>query len=322
MSGRASARLVGAFVLVAMGLAVIGVVIFSSGTLFSQKERFVIYFDGSLAGLNRGAPVKYRGVQIGMVTDVLFNILGHERPPGDLRLPVMIELDEKLLLARGATVDLGDPAFMDSIIGLGFRATLAVESFVTGRRYIELGEFPGTPYELTDDPDRDSDILEIPSHSVEGLSDLTAQADRVLRNLAAVDVAGLVDRLTDVVEQLSAVAAAPALNATIDSLPGILGNINQVLATYGRLAQEIDTTIVPVRLRLDETLQQATLTLGEIESTFSTMETVMAPGSPLTYQLEMALIDFGRAARALRNFTEYLERNPSSILRGKPEERR
>ena len=95
-----------------------------------------------------------------------------------------------------------------------------------------------------------------------------------------------------------------------------------MLATYGRLAQEIDTTIVPVRLRLDETLQQATLTLGEIESTFSTMETMMAPGSPLTYQLEMALIDFGRAARALRNFTEYLERNPSSILRGKPEERR
>jgi len=212
--------------------------------------------------------------------------------------------------------------FIDSIIDLGFRATLAVESFVTGRRYIELGEFPGTPYQLTNDPNMDSDVLELPSHTVEGLADLAAQADRVLSNLAAVDLAGLVDRLTGVVEQLSDVAAAPALNATIDSLPGILGSINEVLAHYGRLAREIDTTIVPVRTRLDETLQQATMTLGEIESTFSTMETVMAPGSPLTHQLEVALTDFGRAARALRNFTEYLERNPSAILRGKPEERR
>jgi paraquat-inducible protein B len=322
MSGRASPRLVGAFVLIAIGLAVMGIIIFSSGTLFSQKERFVVYFDGSLAGLNRGAPVKYRGVQIGMVTDVLFNIIGHERPAGDLRLPVLLEVDEKLLLARGATVDMGDPVFVDSLIDRGFRATLAVESFVTGRRYIELGEYPGTPYELTNDPDMEPGVLELPSHSVEGLGDIAARADEFLGNLAAVDVAALVDRLTGVVEQLSEVAAAPALNATIDSLPGILGNINSVLASYDRVAREIDTTIVPVRIRLDATLEQATQTLSEIESTFSTMETVMAPGSPLTHQLEAALIDFGRAAQALRNFTEYLERNPSSILRGKPEERR
>lgn len=320
MSGRANPRLVGAFVLIAIGLAVTGIIIFSSGALFSQKERFVIYFDGSLAGLNRGAPVKYRGVQIGQVTDVLFNILGDDRPPGDLRLPVFIELDEKLLLARGATVDMGDPVFIDSLIRGGLRATLAVESFVTGRRYIELAEFPGSPYELTADPDRD--VLELPSHTVDALGDIAARADEVLGNLAAVDVAELVNRLTDVVEQLSDVAATPALNASIDSLPAILGNINEVLARYGRLAHELDTTIVPVRDRLDETLQQATMTLGEIESTFNTMETVMAPGSPLTHQLEVALVDFGRAARALRNFTEYLERNPSAILRGKPEERR
>ncbi len=165
-------------------------------------------------------------------------------------------------------------------------------------------------------------FLELPSHTVEGLADITAHAERVFSNLAAVDVAGLVDRLTGVVEQLSNVVAAQALDATIDSLPVILGNINQVLANYGRLARELDSTVIPVRRRLDETLEQATLTLGEIESTFSTMETLMAPGSPLTHQLEVALSDFGRAARALRNFTEYLERNPSSILRGKPGENR
>ena len=79
MSGRPSARLVGAFVLLAVGLAVAGVIVFGSGQLSRRTVDFVIYFEGSLAGLNRGAPVKYRGVQIGTVEDVLFQILGGSR---------------------------------------------------------------------------------------------------------------------------------------------------------------------------------------------------------------------------------------------------
>ena len=58
MSKRANPRLVGAFVIVAVLLAALGVTTFGSGRLFRDTVTFVLYFDQSLDGLNPGAPVK------------------------------------------------------------------------------------------------------------------------------------------------------------------------------------------------------------------------------------------------------------------------
>ena len=331
MNGRPSARLVGAFVLLAVGLAVAGVIVFGSGQLFRRTEDFVIYFEGSLAGLNRGAPVKYRGVEIGTVKDVLFQILGSQRNQADRRLPVIVELDQERIMARGSDLDLGDAQFIDSIINAGLRAHIAVESFVTGRRYIELGEFPGTPFELVADPA--VDLKELPSLNPEGLSEITADAQAFLANLAAIDVGGMVARLTNMVEELGTVvtaaaervsdlAGSPALHAMMDSMPMIMGKLGDALSSYEKLAHDFDTTFTPLQRQLGATLDQATVTLGEMEATFGNMQMLITPGSPFTHEVQVAFRDFGNAARALRDLAEYLQRNPSAILRGKPGENR
>ena len=70
MSKPASKTLIGVFVLGALALAVIALVIFGSGKFFERRITYVMYFDGSVKGLNIGSPVVFRGVKIGSVKDI------------------------------------------------------------------------------------------------------------------------------------------------------------------------------------------------------------------------------------------------------------
>src|SRR5881396_760921 len=62
MSKKANPTFVGLFIVLGLALGLVGLIIFSSGKLFSKQQRFILYFNASLKGLNPGAPVKLRGV--------------------------------------------------------------------------------------------------------------------------------------------------------------------------------------------------------------------------------------------------------------------
>ena len=56
---------IGVFVVGAIALAVAAVIVFGSGRFFTQKDKYVSFFEGSVFGLNQGAPVVCKGVKIG-----------------------------------------------------------------------------------------------------------------------------------------------------------------------------------------------------------------------------------------------------------------
>ena len=70
MSKQANTKLIGAFVIGAVVLVISGILLFGSGRLFSHQRKFVLFFEDSVKGLNIGAPVDFRGVNIGTVTDI------------------------------------------------------------------------------------------------------------------------------------------------------------------------------------------------------------------------------------------------------------
>ena len=74
MNRRVSPTLIGAFVLGAVMLAVIAVVLIGSGHFLRRTSPFVLYFSGSVNGLRLGAPVKFRGVEIGSVQDIRLHL--------------------------------------------------------------------------------------------------------------------------------------------------------------------------------------------------------------------------------------------------------
>ncbi len=92
MSVRGNATAVGAFVLGAIAIAIGVIVVFGSGMLNRDAKRYVIFFDGSLEGLSVGAPVKYRGVQVGSVVDIQAL---YEMERTTVAIPVVIELHDR-----------------------------------------------------------------------------------------------------------------------------------------------------------------------------------------------------------------------------------
>src|SRR6476619_7369649 len=93
MSRKANPTIIGLFFAATMALGVVAMLLFSSRSAFHPKHQFIMYFDGSLKGLNPGAPVKFRGVTVGSVVDILIR---HNQASSDFSMPVIIAIDKKL----------------------------------------------------------------------------------------------------------------------------------------------------------------------------------------------------------------------------------
>src|SRR5690606_25242329 len=104
MSIRANPTAIGAFMIGAIVLSVVGVATLASTAWFNQKSTFISYFDESVNGLAVGAPVKFQGVQVGNVTDLLIQI---ELSDKTFEVPVQYEVDLNRLTSQAGTfVDL------------------------------------------------------------------------------------------------------------------------------------------------------------------------------------------------------------------------
>ncbi|MGA2680079.1 MAG: MlaD family protein [Sedimentisphaerales bacterium] len=142
MSRKANKTVIGLFVVGALALLIIGIVVFGSGTLFKRTSKFVLYFDGSVKGLSIGAPVTFRGVNIGAVKDIS---LIYDSKAGTIMLPVIVEIEYGRI--KG-TPSFGELDGDKKMIALGLRGKLEVQSFLTGQLMISFDFYPDKPAEL------------------------------------------------------------------------------------------------------------------------------------------------------------------------------
>ena len=71
MAKQANRKMIGGFVLIAVGIMAASIVIFGSGDLFKESFEYVLYFEESVKGLKVGSPLLYRGFQVGEVKRVV-----------------------------------------------------------------------------------------------------------------------------------------------------------------------------------------------------------------------------------------------------------
>ncbi len=327
MSKRFSPAAVGAFVVGAVTLAVIAVVMFGSGRLFRKTYPFIMYFTGDVSGLNVGAPVKFKGVEIGSVTQVMLNmsqVAALERA-AEIRIPVLIEIDADKLAQKGAKrAPIREN--LQLMIDRGLRGQLAMQSFVTGLLYVKTDLFPGTPVDLVNDPT--VHYPEIPTLPTP-MEQVQARLGEFLAKLDQADVAGMIASLRSAVTGLDQTLNSPNLKASLESLPGAIDGIRSVstdvkatLASVRKLSDDLDVRVVPLGGNIRDTAADAGETLRATTATMEQLQTLLKPDAPLTYSLNRSLNDLSAATRAIRQFAEELERNPSVLLRGKsiPEE--
>ena len=302
MSRRANPTLVGGFVVGAAVLAVIAVAVFGSGRLFRETHPFVLYFKGSVNGLDPGAAVKFKGVEVGSVKRIMVRF---EQTAGDVSIPVFIELDADKLARAGVHAEFTSEA-MQSAIGQGMRARLEAQSLVTGLLFVNLDYFPDTPAKLVGAPGGLPEIPTLPTT----IEEATEVIKQIVERLAEIDLEALVASATKTLDSISDLAGSEEAKNAVASLDATLASLRD-------LSQSLDQTIGPLADSLRVTSEQTQKLEEQLRRTLRSVEDLVEPGSPLTQQLGDALQDVSAAARSVRSLADALERNPGSLVRGR-----
>ncbi len=322
MSKQASKSLIGAFVLGALVLIVAGVVVFGSGKFFRKVYENVMFFEGSVKGLQIGAPVMFRGVQIGHVTNIVLEVNAKELTAF---IPVYVEIyPQKIVPIRDKPRF--DQLYLQALIEKGLRAQLLLQSFVTGQLMVNLDFYPNTPIKLVGLEKKYPEIPTIPS-----------SLEQLTKRLEELPLKEIADRLNETLAGMNRLVNSRDLQASIGSLNGLLRNTDALVknlnAEIGPLASDIRGTTGAARaafaqaektLRFDEgapgqiassikqTLSAAEATLKETNTAVSNLNGIVAQN-----EIGRTLEQIAELSRSLRVLADYLERHPEALLRGK-----
>jgi paraquat-inducible protein B len=335
MSKQANPTMIGSFVLGAVALFVVALLVFGGGEFFTKKHRWVLFFEGSVNGLDLGAPVKLRGVTIGKVIDVR---AVYSREQQDLWIPVVIENEEDRVDEMEGDRFLTDDERVEEIQRLvkeGLRGQLVTQSFITGKLFIQFDFFPDTEPrfigtdmgypELPTIPSASEKLMgkfrdlqhklnELPLDELVSRASATLEGSRRLLNDPAVK--DLARNANQAVINLNNVVSK--LDTSID---GLLVELNQTLQDTRHLLNHVDRQVDPLASGGVQTLASTRETLEVAQAALSNVEKMTAKDSPLYHDVTGALRELAAAARSIRNMADYLERNPNAIIYGKDAQR-
>ncbi|MHB8381351.1 MAG: MlaD family protein [Candidatus Binataceae bacterium] len=318
MGNKLNPTMVGVFVLGAISLVILGIIVIGGTSLFRRSHRFVLYFSSDVNGLRVGAPVKFRGVEIGSVVAVMLSVPGMNgglrQTNSKIRIPVVIELDSAKLISHGAEVNLEDPEEMQQAIAMGLRGQLATESILTGLQYVDLDMHPKDPAKFF--LGKNSPYPEIPTLPTT-FEQAQIAINKVLTALERIDFNKLVEEVTRTMKSVSDLVTSPKLAASIDALNRTADSMNASARSIERLSNTLNRKVDPIAKSLVATTDQARATLKQTQATLAGVQASVGPGSPVNYELTQTLQDTAQAARSLKQLTDYLQRNPSSVLRGR-----
>lgn len=347
MSKKANPTLIGSFVVGAVVLMVLGIIVFSKGKFLVKKEPFVLYFEGPLAGLSVGAPVTFRGVKVGSVTQILVRVNTEDRI---IQTPVFIETESDRFTPIGRRLrEKEREKFVQDLIQRGMRAQLVVQSFVTGQVEVALDFHPETPIKLVGADPGQFELPTVPSKItelakkfeklplgdlVDATLDLIQSLDEkvnspdIMKPFRSLDTTlkelqQLVQNIDSQVEPMAinvedtALAAQATLKEAKDTLASAKTDINRTLKDIHKLVENVDGHVKPVATSFVGAADAARDTLQQGKKTLSTIDESLEEGSPLHYELFQTLEELSAAARSIRSLADYLERNPNALLTGK-----
>ena len=330
MSTKVNATLIGAFVIGAITLAVLAIITFGGRDLLQKKGQIIMYFSGSVNGLNTGAPVNVHGVQIGTVREI--NIM-FDPKTGAIRVPVIADLKpESIGEAQKLNLIPNDRNPIKTLLApLGLRAQLQMQSILTSQLYIELDYHPNTKAHYYGD----GSIIEVPT--------IPTPLDQLNNALNNVSLEDLLDDFTSSLKALKKLLNSPEIMDTITTVKTSFKDMDN-------LSRQLQTQLASTGNRLDKTMADIQQLTVEMKRTFRTTNRLLAKDSPqmrklntaLTnisdaadeiskaartisglqdspemYRLNQTLDEITNAARSVRALADTLESQPEAIIRGK-----
>jgi paraquat-inducible protein B len=261
---RANPKLIGAFVVGAVALVVVGVLLLGGAELLTKKQAFVAYFEGSVKGLNVGAPVEFQGVKVGSVTDIQLQFLTAEL---EFRIPVFIQIEPGRMTQVGRQID-AHGQLLKPLIARGLRAQLEMQSIVTGQLMVQLSFLPDTPVKLVGD----GKIPEVPTAPTM-MQEVTQNVTQALSEIRQLPIPQLIGQLVETAQGINTLVHSPDVTE-------LIGSMNTTAQVAARGLKRMDEDIGPeMRDRVNTALEAATALLRDSQQLVRRVDAQVVPMS-------------------------------------------
>ncbi|OBU16866.1 paraquat-inducible protein B [Photobacterium aquimaris] len=252
--------------------------------MFERHLDFVMLFSESIRGLKAGAPIEYRGIQIGTVQKVPLRLPTSQEGFTSKQIPVLIRID------LGRVYDRSDEGTLASLktnlekeFKLGLRATLKTGNLLTGALYI------GTDVYKAEKP--------VKQMTYDGYDLFPTKTG---------DLAEVQKQLTNLLNKFNKLPVEDTLNsmtATLKASEKTMATMQKAINDLDRLLKQKDTQALPGDVRAS---------LKQIQTTLNGFGPDAAP-----YQnLEGALTRFEAVMTELQPVLRQINEKPNSLVFG------
>lgn len=256
---------------------------------FNPTLKFLLLFDQSVRGLSKKAPVEFRGITIGRVAEISFDLVAGADDP---RIPVLIELDPSLVRPETALeMTKPDSVFFSEEVGKGMRAALKTGSLLTGAMYVDLDYYAeAVPAKLG----KSGEHTTFPTIS-SGLAQLEA-------------------KLTAILDKVNALP----LEATVAEITAAAAEAKTTLAESRATFMEIEATAAAARQTLeDPKFRSLPADLSESLDALQKSINSMGPDGAVQGDLLRTLDELRATLRSLQATSTTINDKPNSLLFGR-----
>ena len=247
MGSKVSPRVIGAFVVGGIAIVIAGVLFFGGGKVFQEKTPYVIFFEGSVQGLHAGAPVVFRGVQVGQVAKV--EAL-YDPTQVTIHVKVLVELVRDTVQVTAEVRQRSPQEVVEMLVQQGLRASLQLQSFVTQLLLVNLDFYPDTPIQRLGFDPTYPELPAVPSQ----IEQLLGNVQQAVAELGKLPLEALLAEALGILKRTNTLLDVPELKQTLVSLHDLVADAQQLL-------KHTDAQVVPLGSKLAAAADSASTTL-------------------------------------------------------------
>ena len=304
MERNANYAAVGAFVLLVTLVGALFVYWYTDASERRDYNRYEVYFDGTVSGLERGSAVRYLGVSVGRVVEMRID------PRDASRVMVVVDIDSTTPVSKKTVAELS----LQGVTGLLF-----VDLLQPRRDHTELPDVPSYRYPvIRARPSRLQTFLQSLPDLATAVGDVVERADRLLSDNNLTAFSGTLANVNK---------ASVGLPQTLHDLNGLLGELRSATAQIAGSAHDLRNVIDTAGPDVEATIQRLHAVAENLAKATDLIDKIIADnrqdirsftrdGLP---ELERFLREGRAAAEEIRELSNSLRENPSQLLYQQPQ---
>lgn len=242
-------------------------------------------FSNSVRGLQAGAPLDFKGINLGEVSAISLEYDSKSKESFAVVDAIVYESRLGVVLnsknQSGSRVNEIGINKIKEFFASGLRGQLRFANIFTGQLYVALDYFPDEPPLPKPDLSQDPFMIPTVGGSFDQIQDNLNQVIRKLKDLPL-----------------------DSIGESLDSaLQGVAGLVNN-----------LDSKTMP---EINKALRQASRSLNGADKLVNNMDDTLRPDGALMSEINIMLRELTRTLRSFRAISDFLQAEPSSIIRGR-----